>query len=184
VSFLATLPSPGASSLARDGVVLFALLHRSLADGSQALGQAQLRPASANALSHENEPWKPAEAGANPGVASDQLALRAGVLHSAQKLLALNRPPGEDALDYLAPEAIQELFTGLDFRILTDSLEEKGDLTREVWRTFLLAMAVALLGEALLCLPPARNPTPAGAASRRESLSGGFPSSPNPSSLR
>ena len=38
-----TLPGPGASSLARDGVVLFALLHRALNDGASSLGNARQR---------------------------------------------------------------------------------------------------------------------------------------------
>jgi hypothetical protein len=52
--------------------------------------------------------------------------------------------------------ALDELFAGLDFHVLTNTLEDGHTLTNEVWRTFLLAMAVALLGEALLCMPGKR----------------------------
>lgn len=51
------------------------------------------------------------------------------------------------------------LFAGLDFRVLTENLAEGRSLTHEIWRTLLLAMAVALLGEALLCLPQRREPS-------------------------
>jgi hypothetical protein len=51
---------------------------------------------------------------------------------------------------------VSELFEGLDFKVLSDTLESTGSLTREVWRTFLIAMALALLGEAILCMPPRR----------------------------
>jgi hypothetical protein len=35
-------------------------------------------------------------------------------------------------------------------------LEDESSLVSEVWRTFLIAMALLLLGEALLCLPAKR----------------------------
>ncbi|MEY5026600.1 MAG: hypothetical protein RLZZ244_2128 [Verrucomicrobiota bacterium] len=177
--FLATLPSPGASSLARDGVVLFALLHRALAEGAQTLGQARHRPAAANALpppAAEAAPWKPVDGRESLGIPAEQLPLHAGILQSGQKLLALNRPPGEDLPEYLAPDTLHELFAGLDARVLTDSLEDTRDLTSEVWRTFLFAMALALLAEAVLCLPAPpstqRNDSPSHAA--------GFASAPAP----
>jgi hypothetical protein len=49
--------------------------------------------------------------------------------------------------------------------VLTDSLEDGRDLTNEVWRTFLIAMAIAIIAEALLCMPERRElkPAPAGA---------------------
>ena len=56
----------------------------------------------------------------------------------------------------LSATALNDLFAGLDFRVLTDSVEQGRSLTNEIWRTFLIAMAIALLGEALLCMPPRR----------------------------
>lgn len=52
---------------------------------------------------------------------------------------------------------MNELFAGLDFRVLTDTLEDQGSLTNEIWRTFLVVLAACLVGEALLCLPPRRD---------------------------
>jgi hypothetical protein len=76
------------------------------------------------------------------------------VYTSGRHQLALNRPPGEDSWEFIAPATVRELFAGLDFRLLSDSVEEGKDLTSEIWRTFMVAMAFALIGEALLCLPP------------------------------
>jgi len=149
VYFLGTLPGPGSSSLARDGVVMFALLHRALNEGATSLGKAQQRFASANALGADPSKWKPVEQKAS-------LPLRAGVVASGDNLIALNRPPGEDQPQVLSMPALDELFAGLDFHVLTNTLEDGHTLTNEVWRTFLLAMAVALLGEALLCMPGKR----------------------------
>jgi hypothetical protein len=150
VYFIGTLPGPAASSLARDGVVLFALLHRALNEGAQTLGKAQLRVAAANVLGNDPSKWRRVE---KEPVASSDLPLRAGVVASGDQITALNRPPGEDQPETLSTTALNELFAGLDFRVLTDSLEKGRSLTNEIWRTFLVAMAIALLAEALLCMP-------------------------------
>jgi hypothetical protein len=69
------------------------------------------------------------------------------------KLVALNRPLREDAPDFLGKTALGELFAGLDHHIIEDQVENETSLASEVWRTFLFLMAIALLGEALLCMP-------------------------------
>lgn len=56
--FLTTLPSAGTSSLAREGVVLYALHHHALADGAASLGNAQQRDAHPDALAEDLSPWK------------------------------------------------------------------------------------------------------------------------------
>ena len=150
VYFLGTLPGPASSSLARDGVVMFALLHRALNDGARTLGKAQFRFASADALGNDPFQWRPVE---GETVAANELPLRAGVVANADQITAVNRPPGEDQPETLSTTALNELFAGLDFRVLTDSLEKGRSLTNEIWRTFLVAMAIALLAEALLCMP-------------------------------
>jgi hypothetical protein len=155
VYFLGTLTGPSASSLARDGVVLFAALHRGLGEGAKTIGKAQQRYASAAALGPDVTQWHSAVMLSDSPVGAS-LALHSGVVASEDKLVALNRPPGEDVAETLSTSALNELFTGLDFRVLTDSLEAGRSLTSEIWRTFLLAMAVALVLEALLCMPPQR----------------------------
>ncbi|MDU9702142.1 hypothetical protein, partial [Helicobacter pylori] len=52
--------------------------------------------------------------------------------------------------------AIAELFAGLDHHIIEDQVENETSLASEIWRTFLFLMALALLGEALLCMPGKR----------------------------
>lgn len=172
VYFLGTLPGPGASSLARDGVVMFAMLHRALSDGARSLGKAQQRFASATALGSDPSKWKSADPKAAE-IVSASLPLHAGVVASGDKLTALNRPPGEDDAQRLTTTTLNELFTGLDFRVLTDNLEDGRSLTNEIWRTFLVAMAIALIIESLLCMPEKRALQPVAAPSRTETdLSG------------
>jgi len=171
--FLGTLPGSSASSLARDGVVMFAMLHRALNDGARGLGKAQQRFCAQGVLGDESAKWRPpgATEGAPPAIGAS-LSLRAGVLESGDRLVALNRPPGEDRPQVLAPATLDGLFKGLDYERVEDTLESNRSLTREVWRTFLIAMALFLVGEALLCMPqrresaasPESNPARAGAS--------------------
>lgn len=163
VYFLTTLPGPSASSLARDGVVLFAMLHRALNDGAASLGNAQQRLASAKVLGDDPSPWTRLDLDDPASVLTIDRPLRAGVLKKAPAasgkpdiLTALNRPPGEDAPQVLAKTTLDELFAGLDWRLLERTLENEKSLTSEVWRTFLWIMAAALILEAVLCMPGKR----------------------------
>lgn len=156
VYFLGTLCGPGSSSLARDGVVLFAMIHRALSEGGQGLGRTQQRTASKSALgAGDISTWHRIDV-PNEKVASSLLPLRAGIVESGEKLVALNRPLSEDAPAVISNVTIDQLFAGLDFRRIEDTLETSKGLTSEVWRTFLMLMAVALLLESLLCLPQKR----------------------------
>ncbi len=158
--FLTTLPGSGSSTMARDGVVLYVLLHRALEAGATSLGYAQHRDASRTALGQSTDDWKRANAGEQPP--SDTLSvsrpLRGGVLHhvSSPLQVALNRPPAEDDPITLDKSTLEDLFAGLDWRLLERTLENEKSLTSEVWRTFLILMAAAILFEALLCMPRKR----------------------------
>jgi hypothetical protein len=164
--FLGTLPDPGSSSLARDGVVMFALLQRALNEGAATLGKARQGFASAGALGTDPSLWHPVERGAE-ALLPGELPMRAGVAASEDRLIALNRPPGEDVSQRVSTAGLDDLFSGLDFRVLTGAIEDTRSLTNEVWRTFLVCMAVAILGEALLCLPPRRDKAPGAPAESR-----------------
>ncbi len=168
--FLTALPGSGQSSLARDGIVFFALLHRALNDGAASLGNALQRSAGSGALGDEPMAWKrldavpggPAEAETATILTQNQ-PLLAGVLEKEaaesddlSTLVALNRPPGEDAPQTLAQAELGELFEGLEWRLIERSLENEKSLASEIWRLFLLAMAAAIVVEALLCLPGRR----------------------------
>ncbi len=152
VYFLGALPGAGESSLARDGVVMYAILQRALTEGGTSLGKAQMRFASAGALGDTPENWR-ATAPENQTAISQNKALRAGVFTYGDHMIALNRPPEEDQAKVLSSEDTEGLFAGLDFHIFNETLESGRSLTNEVWRTFLFLVGTALLLEALLCLP-------------------------------
>ncbi|MBL9114845.1 MAG: BatA domain-containing protein [Verrucomicrobiaceae bacterium] len=148
VAFLGTTPGSSGSSLARDGVVWYAVLQRALAEGAKSLGNAQQREAGAKALAPDVV-WKPMEDGVTAVVQS----LRAGVLTAGDRSVALNRPLREDVTSILSDDSLKELFNGLQFHRVDDSVDSGRDLANEIWRTFLLLMALAIILEAVLCLP-------------------------------
>jgi len=155
-AFLATTPSSAGSSLARDGVVWFAMLQRALVQGGKGLGNALQREAGVRALQADLT-WSPVE---DAGILSSLLALRSGIVTSGDRSTALNRPLTEDAPLLLSDETLAGLFQGLQFHRVDDSVDSGEDLANEVWRTFLLLMAAALLLEAFLCLPKRKAPSP------------------------
>jgi hypothetical protein len=149
--FCGTLPGSAQSSLARDGVVFYAMMQRALIAGAKTLGSAQLREAGAKSLV-TNVSWKQAD-GSEAPVSS----LVAGVLAADDRLVALNRPLREDSPALVSDEGVKELFAGLQFRRIDDEVENENALANEIWRTFLMLMALALIGEAILCLPGKRD---------------------------
>ncbi len=132
VYFFGTLPGSAASSLARDGVVFYVMFRRAIAEGSKTLGNAQMRDAT----------------NAHPTSIVDE---------AGGKLIAYNRPVREDSPLMLSDESVNELFAGLQFRRVDDQVENESSLANEIWRTFLILMALALIGEAILCLPSKRD---------------------------
>jgi len=164
--FLGALPGTNSSSLARDGVVFFAMMHRALNAGAGSLGTAQQRSAAFGVLGDAEaaSQWEPVgrpEDEDAESKATKMLPLRAGVLEKGERLVALNRPLREDNPDTLGLPVLGELFEGLDHRIVEDTLEDGGGLASEIWRTFLILMALALVLEALLSMPPRKPPVSA-----------------------
>ena len=158
VWFLGTWPGSSASSLARDGVTQFALLHRALNAGAAALGNARARDAAPAALGADPAAWSALQTESDSGLSAHERALRTGVFRRGNSAddtqwMALNRPAAEDQTATLGRAAVEELFAGLDARYIEDTVDDRRSLASEVWRTFLLLMAAALLLEALLCLP-------------------------------
>jgi transcriptional regulator with XRE-family HTH domain len=58
-------------------------------------------------------------------------------------------------------ERIDSLFRGLSFNRITGTAGRTDSLVQEIWRAFLIAMLLALVGEGLLSLPRRRVATPA-----------------------
>lgn len=152
VYFCSTLPTQTFSSLGRNGVVIFAMLHRILAGSKESIGAAKQFEAG-TLMAKDAENMK-VLAGDKSRAISEERPFLAGVYSSEEKLIALNRPAAEDRSDVLAKAEIETLFEGLDFRIVDDQIGNQQSLASEIWRVFMVLMGVALISEALLCLPP------------------------------
>jgi hypothetical protein len=155
VYFLTTTAAINDSSLASNGVVLYALVQRALAAGTASLSKAQQVVAGPPAS--DPTQWRQI-AGADSAL-STEYPYQAGAYGVGDRLLAVNRSEAEDAPTLLDDGRIAELFQGLDFDRVEDRDGDIGSLAREVWRVFLVSMIIALLVEAGLCLP--KRPKPA-----------------------
>ena len=150
VYFCATTPAPGDSSLATGGVVFYVLVQRALASGAAALGNIRQLTAG-DAPRDDPTLWKRV-AGASEALSTDY-AFQGGVYQAGERLLAVNRSTGEALAPVVADPKVAELFRGLDFVRVDDRPGSIGSLIQEIWRMFLVAMMVAMLAEAALCLP-------------------------------
>ncbi|MFM8734066.1 MAG: BatA domain-containing protein [Pirellulales bacterium] len=168
VTFVATTPAPRDSSLAAEGVVLYAMVHRAIDRGLAALAgarQADAGPAAADVARACAGGWT--RVAGEPATPSTEAGLHAGVFSCGERLVAVNRPPAEDAATVLADDRVEALFRGLPFARLTGTAGDTASLVQEIWRAFLISLLLALVAEGLLSLP---RPVAAGhhaAASRR-----------------
>jgi hypothetical protein len=149
VYFLATTAATSDSSLATNGVVLYALVQRALEAGTVSLSHAQ--QALAGPTTTNVADWRQI-AGADDAL-SMEYPYHAGAYGVGDRLVAVNRSDAEDLAGALADERVAELFQGLDFDRVDDEAGNVNSLAREVWRVFLICMVIALLVEAALCLP-------------------------------
>ena len=103
---------------------------------------------------------------------STEYAAHRGVYASGGRLLAVNRSAPEESAALLADRRVDDLFRGLDYSRVDDRAGSYSSLIQEIWRMFLIAMMVALVAEAGLCLPRMARPAAVPSfAPHREQLS-------------
>jgi Aerotolerance regulator N-terminal len=158
--FCATTTAAGDSSLATDGVVLYVLVQRALASGASVLGSTRQLVAG-EPPRDDPTAWKRV-AGAEEAL-STEYAFHRGIYQADDRLFAVNRSAAEESAPVLGDSRVAALFRGLDFARVDDQAGSLGSLIQEIWRMFLIAMMVAMVGEAALCLPKVARPR--GAAS-------------------
>ena len=78
---------------------------------------------------------------------------QAGIYQNEDRLFAINRSLPEDQRDVVSDKELTRLFEGLDFSRVNDSAGSLAGIVREIWRLFLISMIVAMLAEAILCMP-------------------------------
>lgn len=149
VYFFAGSPDPRASTLAESGVVLFVAIQRAIERGQAALGNTTQRIA--GEASEGSDQWRRV-AGAEDAL-STEFDWQAGVYQDEERLFAINRSLAEDQRGRVGDEQVDSLFAGLPFSRVDQRAGSLAGIVREVWRAFLIAMILALLLEAFLCLP-------------------------------
>ena len=123
---------------------------RAIEAGAQSLGNAQQFIAGSVATENDGQ-WRQV-AGPRDVISSD-FARVAGVYQAGDSWLAINRSEEEDVQAIVPEERVSSLFAELDFSRVDDTVGNQRSLIREVWRVFLFMMLIALLAEAVLCLP-------------------------------
>ncbi len=155
VYFWTTTPSPGDSSLASAGIVLYAFVQRTLGTGAATLQGARMLNAG-EAKSEAATEWTLLSEGT--GLVSTENAYQAGAYREGKsaetsRLLAVNRTAAEDEPKIVGDEQIRELFHGLPMVRVDEKAGSANRLVEEIWRLFLLTMIAALLLEGILCIP-------------------------------
>lgn len=168
--FCATLPSDEFSSMERDAVSFYVMLQRSLELGSRSLAKANHLNAGSEWAAYlaDHEVMNPV---AEPTTLSDR-GMHAGVFRKGDEWVALNRSPDEDDVELLSEGLVDPLFEGMTLQKIQDTVDDQASLASEVWKFFLILMALALLAEAGLCLPEKAQPSDG----RKVGGTSGFPS--------
>jgi Aerotolerance regulator N-terminal len=151
VWFCSTLPTSDHSNLVSNGIVLYVMIQRALAAGAASLGAAGYRDCGFVSPDQVRE-WTAAD-DRSSDIPPSQRSLRGGVYQTGRQLVALNRPLAEDRVEILSDDELSQTLSGLDFVQIRNATGSDDTLASEVWRTFLILMIVALLAEALLCVP-------------------------------
>jgi hypothetical protein len=154
IYFCTTLPTSSHSTLAQDGVAFYVMLQRALAIGASTQGAARQLIAGTEAARQLSQ-WEPVF-DMNDDALSSTRWTQVAVLQNQDRFVAVNRPLDEDMLQTLDQDQVSDVFGSLQYRHVEDRVNGGSDLASEIWRAFLLAMAFALILEALLCLPDQR----------------------------
>ena len=152
VYFCSTLPTAQFSSLERDGVVFYVVLQRALAEGCRSLVVTSQRDAGSSVLADRDQ-WEVMKPAAEDAPTLSQRGLHAGVYRDGEYWAAVNRSPAEDSTKVTPAATVDALFDGLSYRRIDVAVGDTSALASEIWRTFLVAMGIALIVEAVLSLP-------------------------------
>jgi Aerotolerance regulator N-terminal len=151
VYFCSTLPTEESSNLADNGVVLYAMIQRALAEGCSSVSGVN-NVVAGGVVPADLETWERVDMDDKTIVAADR-PQHAAAYRSGNRLLVINRSAGEDDSTEVDEKLLKSLVAGGSARVLNDQIESDSGLTREVWRWFTFAAVFALIAEAFLTLP-------------------------------
>ncbi len=87
-------------------------------------------------------------------------------VYQNDQTLGYQPPIDEDQAIAQSADTIKQLFGQLDFHLIDGRGTETNSLANEVWKSLAVVMALALLVEAMLTLPPKRSSKPVSQASK------------------
>jgi hypothetical protein len=151
VYFCSTLPSAQFSSLERDAVSFYVMLQRAITIGSRSMAAASQRDANVG-IGEEFTQYETVAPVLDAPTVSER-GIHAGVYRDGDHWIAINRSLVEDNSMVATVITIDQLFDGLSYQRIDDAVGNTSSLASEVWRIFLVLMALALILEAVLCLP-------------------------------
>ena len=147
-----TTPSMRDSTLAVDGIVMYIAIQRVLAAGSARIGSAKM--VTTGQLDRSVFDQAVQEAGSN-GTLSNQYSEQTGVYRDDDLLIAQNRLAEEDSGKLVGSESLSGLFGNLNWSRI-EAGASANSLVQEIWRWFVIIMLLALVVEAVLCIPKRR----------------------------
>ena len=143
-----SLPHPDWSNL-HHGAVLVPVVQRLLRGGSRRLDQIVYGECG-RLLPVDSEPaWVPASSG------GAESPWQAGVFDSGGRRIVLNAAARESELPTLGRDDLALLFSGVDWRLFTETPDNEANRQGELWRTCIVLVMLCLLAEILLTTPPA-----------------------------
>ncbi|MCP4190130.1 MAG: hypothetical protein GY768_05830 [Planctomycetaceae bacterium] len=168
VYFCTTLPRASHSTLAQDGIVFYVMLQRALSLGAATQSTARQVIAGTETAQQIND-WKLLYSNRQDVISSLRWT-QTGVMQQGDELVALNRSAAEDLQTTLDEQQINEVFGGLEYRQIQEEVSDRTALASEIWRAFLITMALALILEALLCIPERKPSSSTDSWSRRSNV--------------
>jgi hypothetical protein len=147
-----TTPAQSDSTLAKDGVVMYVAIQRVLAAGAERVGVSKMRTIGESDRKQLEQATQ--EVG-DSTVFSNNYVEHTGVYRTPDLLIAQNRTAEEDNNTFVQESSMAELFGSLPWSRI-ESGANANSLVQEIWKWFVIAMLLALVIEAALCIPKRR----------------------------
>lgn len=131
------------------------ILQRSFDDGSLRLGAGYFGIAGRESARPQGDEIR-ARLDSYSDLQTANADFEAGVYRFGERTVAVNRPAGEDSIEMIGKAQLDAALIDTDYRFLDERTASTEPFFSEAWRTFLIAMLLFLIVEALLCLQPRR----------------------------
>lgn len=153
--FLTTHMRPTWSDLSSNGIVLYVMVQRALAQGTAVKKGQNFREAGEIEQSIASQ-WVRI-AGSETAPSTENASIAGIYKLSNGEFLAINRSSMEVSSPSLSIDSVEEGFGNLPLQVIGSGNEEaESGIVQEIWRLFLLVMVIALVLEAYFSLPTKR----------------------------